>query len=140
MKHIVYIFNEENERLLKENKKILQENRRIKEKNKINIQNNNKLKSEICHYKNITNKNAISFENLVNKYNEKMQTCDLKQNVFKIKKYQLLNQQKECYNKIRDRDIYIAELLKKYSNLEINIENVDEYIQKGLNKNISKIK
>ena len=136
----LHIQQKENERLLKENKKILQENRRIKGINEMNIKNNNKLKSEICHYKNITNKNAISFENLVNKYNEKMQTCDLKQNVFKIKKYQLLNQQKECYNKIRNRDIYIVQLLKEYNNLEVNIDNIDEYIQKGLNKNVSEVK
>jgi hypothetical protein len=120
----------------KENEILNEENRILKEINKTSKKLNKELISENSYYKCVSNQNKKNLKQIVQKYNEKIYLDDLKKNIYKIKKFKFLCEQRKIYNKLNKRDIYIIELIKKYKNEMININDLDNYLEDNKIKKI----
>ena len=80
------------------------------------------------------NKNSINLKNLIEKYNQNIQFINFKRCLFKIQKFKLLNDKNATYKKIKERNVYILNLIKEHKNISLDENELDNYIKNNTYK------
>lgn len=130
--YCIHLERKKNDQLESENKILKEINDVTSQKSEVMLQENKKLKKEKRYYKNLSENNVKKLKDIIIEYKNHTENLNLKKNLFNIKKMKMLIAQKEIKDKNYKKNMYIISLIQKYQGRNIELNEIDNYIEKDL--------
>ena len=130
--YCIHLERKKNDKLEGENKILREISDITNQKSEILLKENKKLQKENEYYKKLSENNGQKLKDMIIGYKNHREKLNLKKNLLNIKKMKMLVAQKESKEKNDKKNMYIISLIHKYQGENIELNDIDDYIEKKL--------